>query len=66
VKITINGQPRELGDGTTIGTLIAQLGGSSRGRAAVVDGEVVPRSAWPAAVLREGQSVELIAAVPGG
>jgi len=42
------------------------LTGSTRGSAAVVDDEVVPRSAWPQFRLREGQRVELITAVQGG
>ena len=34
--------------------------------AAVVDGEVVPRSTWTSFRLRDGQHVELITAVQGG
>ena len=64
--IELNGRPHELRDGTTVDVLIESVTGSSRGSAVVVDGEVVPRSAWPAAALREGQSVELITAVQGG
>jgi len=29
-------------------------------------GEVVPRSAWPARTLRDGQAVEVLTAVQGG
>ena len=66
MTIEVNGQAREIDDGTTVATLITTLTGSARGSAAVVDGEVVPRSAWATYSLRDGQSVELITAVQGG
>jgi sulfur carrier protein len=66
VRVDVNGTSRELGDGATIAQLIEALAGSTRGRAVVVDGDVVPRSQWPDYPLREGQAVELITAVPGG
>ena len=66
MKIQLNGRPHELADGTTVDALITAVTGSARGSAAVVDGEVVPRSTWPVVALRDGQSVELITAVQGG
>jgi sulfur carrier protein len=66
VRIELNGRPHELADDTTVDVLIVAVTGSSRGSAAVVDGEVVPRGAWADRVLREGESVELITAVQGG
>jgi len=66
VRIELNGRPHELADGTTVADLIATLAGSGRGSAAVVDGDVVPRSTWPTYALRAGQVVELITAVQGG
>ena len=38
----------------------------ARGVAVALDGEVVPRGEWEATVLREGQSVEVLAAIQGG
>jgi sulfur carrier protein len=66
MQIQLNGQPREIADGSTVGALILSITGSARGSAAVVDGEVVPRSAWSETELRDGQAVELITAVQGG
>jgi sulfur carrier protein len=66
MQLRVNGEAREVRDGTTVDALIVSLTGSSRGSAAVVDGEVVPRSAWPHTALQDGQSVELITAVQGG
>jgi sulfur carrier protein len=66
MKITLNGDPRDVDEQTTLAGLIAQLTGSTRGSAAVIDGEVVPRREWTGFTLRDGQIVELITAVQGG
>lgn len=63
MRITLNGEPYELAERTTIGVL---LGDRTRGSAVVVDGEVVPRASWSEYCLRPGQQVELITAVQGG
>jgi sulfur carrier protein len=66
MKIELNGAQHEIGDGTTLISLIEEHAGTTRGSAVVVDGEVVPRGTWPTYLLHEGQRVELIAAVQGG
>jgi thiazole synthase len=38
----------------------------ARGLAVALDGEVVPRGEWEGTALREGQSVEVLAAIQGG
>ncbi len=64
--IDLNGAAAEVADGTTLLALIEARAGSARGSAIVVDGTVVPRSAWPDYRLHAGQRVELITAVQGG
>jgi sulfur carrier protein len=66
VTVELNGSPHELTDGATLAALMESITGSTRGTAAVVDGEVVPRGEWRSYRLRAGQSVELITAVQGG
>jgi sulfur carrier protein len=66
MNVEINGQPHELSTGTLLVDLLQGLGGSTRGSAAVVDGEVVPRAEWPTYEVRAGQAIELITAVQGG
>jgi sulfur carrier protein len=66
MNIELNGRAHELPDTTTVAELIMTMTGSARGSAAVVDGEVVPRSTWATHRLRDGQRVELITAVQGG
>lgn len=66
MTIQLNGAPRQVRDGTSVAELIREIAGAERGTAAVVDGEVVPRSAWASTTLRAGQTVELVTAVQGG
>jgi sulfur carrier protein len=66
VRVEVNGIPHEIEDGTTLADLIAAVTGSSRGSAAAIGGEVVPRSEWASCRLRPDQSIELITAVQGG
>jgi len=66
MTLTVNGDSRELPPGTTLAELIGQLTASARGIAAAVDGEVVPRRAWPDRTLADGAVVEIVTAVQGG
>jgi sulfur carrier protein len=66
VTITLNGARCVVDDGTTLEELMLSVTESSRGSAAAIDGEVVPRMEWPLVTLREGQAVELLSAVQGG
>ena len=64
--VSVNGEQREVPEEVSVADLVAQLSASARGIAVVVDGEVVPRSEWPARVLAGRESVEVITAVQGG
>lgn len=66
MSVELNGTNTELDDGMTLLTLIETHAGTTRGSAVVVDGTVVPRSAWPSYVVGDGQRIELITAVQGG
>jgi sulfur carrier protein len=68
MKVTVNGEARELADGATVADLVERSGLPSerRGIAVAIDAEVVPRSAWGRTELSEGQSVELLTAIQGG
>ena len=66
MNVQLNGKPRDLAANTTLADLLHELRGSTRGSAAVVDGEVVPRAEWPTYQIRDGQVIELITAVQGG
>lgn len=64
--VTVNGEPRELADGSTVASLVDQLSAPPRGVAVALDGEVVPRAQWPATSLVEGARIEVVAAIQGG
>ncbi|HEY4779784.1 MAG TPA: sulfur carrier protein ThiS, partial [Solirubrobacterales bacterium] len=68
MKIELNGAQRELADGATLADAVRESGAGDRARgvAVALDGEVVPRGEWEATPLREGQSVEVLAAIQGG
>ncbi len=66
VRVTVNGQPREVPAGTTVGQVVATVTELAAGIAAAVNGEVVPRRSWPAMLLRNGDRVEVVTAVQGG
>lgn len=66
MRIEVNGEPRELTDGTTVGELLDTLVEDRRGVAVAVDGEVVPRSTWDETDLHADARVEVVGAVQGG
>jgi thiazole synthase len=68
VRVELNGERRELPAGATVADAVARAGAPAEGRgvAVAVDGEVVPRPRWGDVTLREGQSVEVLAAIQGG
>jgi thiazole synthase len=68
VRLQLNGEQVELADGASVAAALSAAGAEpdQRGVAVAVDGEVVPRSEWHEVELRDGQSVEVVAAVQGG
>ena len=66
MKAKVNGLERELADGSTVATVLALLDAPPSGVAVALDGEVVPRAAWPTTPVPEGSAVEVLTAVQGG
>lgn len=64
MQITVNGERREVPDGSTVAGLLADR--SSDGLAVARNGEVVPRSTHARVVLVDGDVVEIVEAVQGG
>ncbi|AUH43493.1 sulfur carrier protein ThiS [Streptomyces sp. CMB-StM0423] len=64
--ITVNGAPRAIAAGLTLGALVATLTAAHRGVAAAVNEDVVPRGDWPTTTLGDGDRVEILTAVQGG
>ena len=66
VRIELNGEAKELGEGTTLLGLVEQLSLAPERLAVELNREVVRRSDWPAVVLSEGDRVEIVHFVGGG
>jgi sulfur carrier protein len=68
MTIELNGEAVELVTGARVIDAVARAGArvDTRGVAVAVEGEVVPRSDWERTELRDGQSVEVLAAIQGG
>ncbi|MDX6635315.1 MAG: thiazole synthase [Solirubrobacterales bacterium] len=68
MRIELNGAPHALPDGATLDAAVRASGAGegARGVAVALDGEVVPRGEWERTPLREGQAVEVLAAIQGG
>lgn len=68
MKILINGKPHEMPEGSTARDAALEIGiePGVRGVAVAVDGEVVTAAALMRAELKEGQRVEVVAAIQGG
>jgi thiazole synthase len=68
VRIELNGEGQELAAAATLADAVRESGAgeAARGVAVALDGEVVPRGEWERTPLREGQSVEVLAAIQGG
>jgi sulfur carrier protein len=65
--ISVNGKAEVLA-AASLEALLAEkaVDTSQRGIAVALNGAVVPRAAWPATLLRAGDSVEIVRARQGG
>jgi sulfur carrier protein len=66
VTIRVNGETREVADGSTVDALLDALGARRDGAAVALNDDVVPRGRHAAIALRDGDRVEIIVAVAGG
>ena len=68
MNVTVNGEPREVGAGATVASVVELLdvARDARGVAVALDGEVVSRGRWADTQLSEGSTVEVVAAIGGG
>lgn len=66
MRITVNGQSREIDDQTTISDLLSELGLSAATVAVEVNLDLVPRAQHAARVLAPGDTLEVVSLVGGG
>ena len=66
MKITVNGEPREITRARNVAELIDELGLPAPAILAEHNGLALRREEWPARLLTEGDCVEVVRIVAGG
>jgi sulfur carrier protein len=66
MQIKVNGEIRDLPEGSTMLDLIRSLGVEERVMASALNMEIVKQDAWGNTPLKEGDTVELLDFVGGG
>ena len=66
MRLLVNGEAREVAAATTIEALVTLLGLDRRKLAVERNLEIVPRSAFAATALADGDRIEIVAFVGGG
>ena len=66
MDIQLNGEPRQLTDGSTVADLLHNENLIQRRVAVEVNGEIVPRGQHATHVLRDGDRIEIVHALGGG
>jgi thiamine biosynthesis protein ThiS len=66
LKIVVNGEPREVPEGLGVGGLLSHLGLASDRVAIERNREILPRAAWSATPVQEGDQFEIVHLVGGG
>ena len=68
MNVTVNGDTVEVDEGCSVMDLVKRIEPQrwERGVAVALNGEVLPRTAWPATSLSASDRVEVLAAIGGG
>ena len=66
MRVELNGDPKELDEGTNLSALVEQLSLAPERVAVELNREVVRRADWPTTQLSEGDRVEIVHFVGGG
>ena len=66
MRIKVNGETKEVDEGTTLQRLVEQLSLAPDRLAVELNYEVIRRAQWPGVTLSEGDRVEVVHFVGGG
>lgn len=66
MRVAVNGEPREVEEGSTVSDLLASLGIRPEGVAVELNREIVPKSRHGSHRLAEGDRLEIVTMVGGG
>ncbi len=64
--IRLNGETKEVSEGTTLGTLLDQFGIKKTGIAVDLNREIIPKRLHEETALKEGDNIEVVRMVGGG
>ena len=66
IQVTVNGAAQRLDAPVALGALLERMALQGKKIAVERNGEIVPRSAHPTTLLRDGDQLEIVVAVGGG
>ncbi len=66
MQIIINGEKREIRDGTSLAELIKELGLEGKVMAAAINMQIIKQDKWDDTLLSDGDKIELLDFVGGG
>ncbi len=66
MRLLLNGDEREIAEGSSVADLVAALGLDSRKVAVERNLEIVPRSTYAATSLTDGDRIEIVTFIGGG
>lgn len=66
IRITVNGEPREISPGSTVITMLQQLGIAGERVAVELNRTIVRKPDWPATPVPEDSNIEIVEFVGGG
>lgn len=66
MKITLNGQDKELNDALSLTQLIDHVSVNNKRVIAEINGEIVKKEQWAETIIHNGDNVELVTFVGGG
>lgn len=66
MNLYLNGEPASAPDGVTVAAFLESLGLPQKGVAVERNREIVPKSAYAATMLAEGDRIEIVQFVGGG
>jgi len=66
VRVTVNGEPRDLPESITVAELVGQLGLSQRRIAVEVNRDILPRERYAGHSLSDGDAIEIVHFIGGG
>ena len=66
MRITINGQTKNIDGNQNIAAMVEGLGANKKHIIAELNGTIVPGTDWAGTLLKDGDTIELVAFVGGG